>query len=433
MAPARSGERIGRSIEVRAPSVLRGALFLLVLANLGRIPLLDLGEREAPILINDLAVMAVVGVAAWAWARARSLTLDDVALAAIVFAGVGGLSAVSAMPRFGLSPFEVIASLAYLARWCTYALLYLVVINAVRRDEVASTWAAAERALLVMAAFGIIQAVFIPDFALKVYPDSRTYVDWDPQKHRLVSTTLDPNLMAAMLVIGLSIVFARMSSGIRMPIWKPLLLTVALVLTLSRSGVLAMLVATGVILWTRGVTKAMVRFGAVIAALGVAALPKLIDFANDYSRFSVSDASALSRLVSWQRAVLTFLESPWFGIGFNTYGYVQEQRGFDRLGATAYSSDGGLLFIAVMTGIVGVAIYLGMLWFVLRRCRRGWTDPRTPVEERALLIGTAAATVATLVHSMFANSLLLPFVMELLWVLWGLAFVITRRSAVRAA
>ena len=413
--------------------MLRVALVLLVLANLGRIPLLDLGEREAPILINDLAVLAVIGIAAASWSRARSLKLDDVALAALAFAGIGALSAVSAIPRFGLTVFELVASLAYLARWFTYFLLYLVVINSLRREDVKPTWAAAEGTLLVIAAFGIIQAIFLPDFALMVYPESRAYFDWDPQRHRLVSTVLDPNLVAFMLVIGLLVCLARMANGVAVPLWKPALLLVALVMTLSRSGMLAFLVGAAVILWTRGVTKRMLRFGAVIGVLGLAALPKLIDTLVDYSRIGVTDESALARVISWQRAFMTFLESPWFGVGFNTYGYVQERRGFDRFGAGAYSAEGGLLFIAVMTGVVGVAVFIAMLWLVLRRCRRGWTDARSTPDERGLLIGTAAATVAILVHSLFANSLLLPFVLELIWVLWGLAFLVTRRDQREAA
>lgn len=432
LAPESFGERSVSALEVRPALMLRLALALLVLANLGRIPLLDLGEREAPILINDLVVMAVIGIAAASWSRARSLKLDDVALAALTFAAIGALSAVSAIPRFGLTLFELVASLAYLARWLTYFVLYLVVINSLRREDVAPTWRAVEWTLLVIAAFGIIQAIFLPDFALMVYPESRAYFDWDPQRHRLVSTVLDPNLVAFMLVIGLLVSLGRMANGVAVPVWKPVLLMVALVMTLSRSGMLAFLVGVGVIVWTRGITKRMLRFGALVAIAGLAALPRLIDTLVSYSRIGVTDESALARVVSWQRAIETFLLNPWFGVGFNTYGYVQERRGFERFGAGAYSAEGGLLFIAVMTGVAGVAVFIAMLWLVLRRCRRGWTDPRSTPDERGLLIGTAAATVAILVHSLFANSLLLPFVMELMWVLWGLAFIVTRTRRAQA-
>jgi O-antigen ligase len=170
-------------------------------------------------------------------------------------------------------------------------------------------------------------------------------------------------------------------------------------------------------------SKRVMRFAGLMLMLTLVSLPKLIEFAGQYARFGISDASAQYRVATWLRALGTFADHPWFGIGFNTYGFVQERRGFERLGTAAYSAEGGLLFIAVLTGIVGLAIYLGMLWFVLRRCRRTYRDRRSSPNERGLVLGAAAATVAVLVNSVFVNSLLTPFVMELLWVLWGLSFV----------
>src|SRR5688500_14243680 len=81
--------------------VLLFALVLYAVGNIGRIPLLDLGAREAPIFINDLAVGAVLLAGALAMGNARSVKLNDVALAAIVFMGIGALSAVAAVPKFG--------------------------------------------------------------------------------------------------------------------------------------------------------------------------------------------------------------------------------------------------------------------------------------------------------------------------------------------
>ena len=79
-----------------------------------------------------------------------------------------------------------------------------------------------------------------------------------------------------------------------------------------------------------------------------------------------------------------------------------------------------------MTGIVGVALYMGMLWVIVRRCRRVWRNPLADRGQQALATGIAAGTVAVCVHSFFVNSLLTPFVMEILWVLWGLVFVMAR-------
>ncbi|HYC50058.1 MAG TPA: O-antigen ligase family protein [Gemmatimonadaceae bacterium] len=428
---AAGASRSAQAWGVRPVTMLQAALVGLVIANVGRIPFLDLGDREAPILINELLVGVLLVVAAAAMARARSLKLNDVSLAALVFVAFGAIVTVAAIPRFGLSVGEVIISLAYLARWCFYFAIYIVVINCVRAHEAGAVWRAAERALLAIAIFGIFQSIFLPNFAFIVYPDARPFLDWDQQRHRLVSTILDPNIAATVIGMGLLVQLARMSSGVRVPLWKPLVMSAAVVMTLSRSGLASLVVASSVIFLTRGLSKRVLRLAAVAVAGIIVALPKLIDFAAQYSRFGVTDASALARVTTWRQAIETFLASPWFGIGFNTYGFVQERRGIERLGVSAYSAEGGLLFIAVLTGVVGLIIYLAMLWFAMRRCRVAWRDIRATADERGVLIGTYSATVLVLVGSVFVNTLLMPFVMELLWVLWGLSFVIAGGIATR--
>jgi hypothetical protein len=409
------------------------ALSLLCISSLGNIPVLDLGTRQAPLFLNDVLVLAVLLVGGVAMGHARSLKLDDVSMAAVVFSAVGALSAISAMPRFGLSAFEVVASLAYLVRWVVYFGVYLVIINCLRERNVSSVWRALEWTMIAFAAFGIFQSAFLPNFGQMIYPDSRLYLEIDPQGHRLMSTMLEPNLAAAMILVVLLVQIAQLAAGSDVPRWKPALMLLALVLTLSRSGALAFVFGLFVILAARGLGRKMVRFLIAMGLVALAALPQLLAFANQYAKLGVSDGSAAARLVVWQRSIATFLESPWFGIGFNTYGYVQERRGFERFGTATYSAEGGLLFIAVMTGIVGLVVYGAMLWFVMRRLRATWRSADATVEERGLAMGAAAATVAVVVHSTFVNSLLTPFVMEPLWVLWGLVFIVWTSARRRAA
>ncbi|HUF64403.1 MAG TPA: hypothetical protein VMM17_00355, partial [Gemmatimonadaceae bacterium] len=168
LAPAGGFEASGRRIGVSPVFALQVALLLLVVGNLGRIPVLDLGERAAPLLVNDIAIGAVLCIGAFAMMQARALRLNDVAIAGIVFAAIGGLSAVAGIQRFGLSALEVAGSLAYLARWAFYFALYVVIINCVRARDAESVWTALENAMLVIVAFGIVQAVFLPNFAFMV-------------------------------------------------------------------------------------------------------------------------------------------------------------------------------------------------------------------------------------------------------------------------
>jgi O-antigen ligase len=413
-----------RSVRVNPLRVFQVAIALLVVGNLGRIPVLDLGDRAAPLLVNDIAIMSVVAIGALAMVHRRELRLNDVAIAGIVFVSIGALSAIAGLQRFGFSGLELLASLAYLARWTMYFAVYVVAINVIRARDAERVWTVLERVLLVMVAFGVVQAIFLPNFAFMVYPDARESYDWDSQRNRLVSTVLEPNIMAGMILTILLVQLARLSAGVRVAAWKPGLLFGGLVMTLSRGGMLSFAVGAAAIVVMHGLSKRLWKFAALIGLAALVALPKLIWFANQYRRLTISDESAMARLMMWQRAFATFLDHPWFGIGFNTYGFVQERRGFMRIGGAAYSVEGGLLFIAVMTGIVGLLVYMALLWFVLRRTRRAWKIPIATPAERGLLVGTAAATIAVLVNSLFVNSLLTPWVMEPLWILWALAFVV---------
>jgi O-antigen ligase len=412
-----------RSIPVRFASLAAFALLALFIGNLGRIPVLSTGAREAPILFNDLFVAALVGLGLISASHAKSLRLDSVAATALAFAVVGFTSAVVSAQTYSLSNVQLALSLGYLARWLLYFAVYVTLTNTLTEGDVGTVVTAFRRLVLAFAVFGVVQSIFLPNFAQMVYPDSRAYADWDIQGHRLVSTWLDPNFAGALLMIGLLLEIARLTEGVRVAWWRPTLLFAAILMTASRSSLLALFVGGVLIVLSRGVSRRLLKFGAV-AAIGLAvAMPALIQFARKFNKLGL-DTSAVARFVMWTRGLRIFSDHPVIGIGFNTYGYVQERYGFARLYASSYGIDGGLLFIAVMTGIVGLALYLGMIGLVWRRARRVWRDRSRDAEHRALALGAAASTAALCVHSVFTNSLLLPFLMEVVWILWALVFVL---------
>ncbi len=409
---------------IRPASVLQVALLVSLVSNLGRIPVFSTGESMAPLLVNDLATALVLASAAAVMAQRQSLQLDSVALCALLFAGIGGMSAIAAVPRFGLTGFELAVSLAYLARWVFYLGVYVAVTNTVKRASVDGVWQALEAMLLIFAAFGIVQSIFLPGFAQIVYPNSRIRYDFDEQGHRLVSTVLDPNIAAMMILFGLLVYIGRLSTGARVPLWKPTLLFVAFVLTLSRSGLLGLVFGGLVILLSRGVSKRALRFGLGLAFLVVLSLPRLVPFLQDYNKLSFG-GSAAGRLENLAQVLTAFIAAPWIGVGFNTFGFYMERHGgVDRLGLPFQSSDGGLLFAAAMTGVIGLAVFLWMLLLLFLRCRAVWRDLRATPNERGLSLGVGAGVVALCIHSVFVNSLFSTAVLLPLWVLAGLIFAI---------
>jgi O-antigen ligase len=154
-------------------------------------------------------------------------------------------------------------------------------------------------------------------------------------------------------------------------------------------------------------------------------LPLLVRYAVTLNKFQI-DESAMARTVAWIRALTVFADHPLLGVGFNTYGYVQRAYGWDG-GGESFGLDGGLLFVAVMTGLVGVALYVLMVGLLVRRGRRIWRDRAYDAAARGTALGVTAGTAALLVHSIFVNSLLLPFLMQPVWILWGLVHLHGRR------
>jgi O-antigen ligase len=308
-----------------------------------------------------------------------------------------------------------------------YFAVYLTLANSLARDDVNSVWLALERTVIAFAVFGIFQSIFLPGFAQMVYPESRVYADWDPQGHRLVSTLLDPNFAGGLLMMVLLVELGQLASGATVARWKPMMLFAAVVMTASRSSLLALFVGGVLIVAVRGVSRRLLQLAGVATVLLAVFAPALIEFARKLNKLTV-DASALQRVAQWARGLRVFADHPFIGIGFNTWGYISERYGYARLFASSYAIDGGLLFVAVMTGIVGLGLYLAMVFFVWRRSWRIWQDVAMSPETRGLALGAAAATVALCIHSLFTNSLLLPILMEVLWVLWALVFVMSRPS-----
>jgi hypothetical protein len=98
--------RVAAAPSIRPVVLLQFALLVSVVSNLGRIPVFSTKSgSEAPILVNDLAVGLLLLTGALVMARARSLRLDAVALMAMLFALIGGISALAAVPRYGLDTF----------------------------------------------------------------------------------------------------------------------------------------------------------------------------------------------------------------------------------------------------------------------------------------------------------------------------------------
>ncbi len=397
-------------------------VLLLFLGQLIRLPVALVPFHNTAVLPNDVGLVAftIILLLRKLWQRklfVRNGALTKTILAFIIVATV---SLLFNFHYYFLSTKEFTVSALYFARWVVYCLPYFFVVELVRaREHVRRFSWVLGAGLLAFAAFGIYQAIFLPDFAFMVHPED-TAADWDLQYNRLVSTFLDPNLAGCLIAVGLAFAVAFVMEGYRKAWYVVALFGTALILTYSRGGVLSF--ALGYLyLLTAGKNKrrgiiALVMVGFIV----LAAAPYVISHAQEYGKFTISDYSSQSRLDAWMLCLKMIRDNFFFGIGFDTLPYVVRRYDYYAVGGTAFGlMGGGLLFVFVLSGVFGCAVYtylFGKVCWISRVVHKNSTDGFF----RVLAKGTLASTIILVVNSMFASSMLYAFIMEFFWLLYGL-------------
>ncbi len=107
------------------------------------------------------------------------------------------------------------------------------------------------------------------------------------------------------------------------------------------------------------------------------------------------DHSAASRLGLWEEAMKTFDGDPVFGTGFNTYAYQENYEGYQ-------DTHNMYVKVLVETGVVGISIFLLLLWKMYRAGWRLYRTSRDPLF-RALGIAFAGLMVSAGLANFFGD------------------------------
>lgn len=312
------------------------------------------GESNFYIFDIFVLVFAVYGLIYFLSVK-KSFKLPKTSYLFLLFTLSATISLVLALLNF--EGVEIAVGTLYLIRWISYLLSSLVVFNMV--DKKILTWEMFENVViysgLFLAVVGFIQILVLPDFT-KLDPS----LGWDPHKNRLASTFFDPNFVGAYFVICLTILLDKLFSKRD---FKPaffLVILVALFLTFSRSawGMF------GVVILVYGVFKSrfMLLVSLLVVFLAYFAVPRI---QTRISGLTDSSDSASLRLISWKNTWEIVEDNSVFGVGFNTFRYVQKDYGFldvdSFLTHSGAGSDSSLLFVLATTGIFGLVFYLSGL------------------------------------------------------------------------
>jgi O-antigen ligase len=390
----------------------------LLLGQVAKVPLVSTDIKSARILLSDLVAGAL---AVWLFGSvlvAGRIRLDRPIALFLGFVALNAVAIVVTAVRFDLTAGEVAFSSLYLIRWSLYAAVYLFALTALRPVAGPRLIRVAVTVCAAFAAFGIIQSIFLPNFAFIVYPDAIPYVDWDVQGNRLVSSFLDPNFAGAFIMFGLLFIHAQAADG--KPSYPLLaLFWVALILTLSRSSIIATVLGLGLLTFrTRSFRRLFLPL-ACLALVGLLVADRLVEFASTYHKLTLLDPSALTRLSAWLLAWRVFTDNPLIGVGYNTFGIVRATYGSAASGNMAFGSDGGILYMAAVSGIVGVALLGAVLW---RLTTLGWRTYRIrtlPPRVRVLGLTLHVWIPSLVIQSLASNSIFYPFIIGLLFLLGG--------------
>lgn len=346
-------------------------ILLLIVFPFGQLLRFDMGSGVT-IHLNDIVVAAIGGLGIFGVIKKYPFWVGVMILSLVVNAG-------------HYRTTELAVASLYIIRWVAYAGLYFVFKEFPKAEkDLVKNGLLID--VLIIAVVGIGQFIFLPDVSFLAASN------WDGHYYRLISTFLDPGFTGAILVFGIIILFFLQSPAIA-------LVYLALMLTFSRASYLMFLGTFAVVAWAKkSVRIFLIAF--IVLLVTIPFLPKSTGEGTKLAR----ENSIEARITNWRESIAIWERSPIFGVGYDAYRYVRGEKPESHSGAGA---DSSLLLVLATTGVVGLAVYLGVL-------REMWVVGRKSILFRASFL-------AVIVHSFFNNTLFYPWVMEWLWILLTIA------------
>ncbi len=213
--------------------------------------------------------------------------------------------------------------------------------------------------------------------------------------NRPSATAIDPIELACVLAICLPIAIHRARHappGKRLRRWLQVgIIGIAMPMTISRTGIIALVVIGLVMLptWPKRDRRIALGAGAVGAVVMFATKPGLIaEFGSLFGSVG-SDTSSTSRTSAFTSATPFISQHPWFGRGFGTF-----------LPSSYFFTDDQYLLSLLEIGLVGLAALAALFvtgWMAARNARRLSTDPvvRDLAQTLAACVAVPAVAWAT--------------------------------------
>lgn len=213
---------------------------------------------------------------------------------------------------------------------------------------------------LIVAGYGFYQYIHGVDIAQYEWVDGDQFPEL---KMRVFSTLQNPNLLAAFLVVMMSIttgVGLKQTDKIQQFLLFVLVVVLGycLVLTYSRGAwisLLAICTAYGM-LYNRKIMWLFLALPILIGWNYEGVMDRMVSIVNP------TDTSSSVRLALWESTFAMILNKPFLGIGWGAYWLVYPEYDFFNMTSTMYHAHNTYLHLAAEIGVPGLLIFLGIAY-----------------------------------------------------------------------
>jgi O-antigen ligase len=238
------------------------------------------------------------------------------------------------------------------------------------------------------------------------------------------SVATNSNELAASLILPLSLAVGGVlvKRGLRrtFPLAAALLILLCTVLTMSRGGLAAVVVVTGVYFYRRGIDKRLIALLACVAALILIAPDLLV------TRMQEALASrAQGRLDIWLVGLEVVKHYGLFGVGLDNFPIAFQQYAGRQMVFRTFSVVPHNIYLQALaeTGVLGLLLLIGSLSVQMRAVAKAVRGAKGGIADA--LVPYEAAAWGIIVHAMVAN-LLWRKMFWFTWIVVALAVQVTK-------
>lgn len=383
--------------------ILAAALVLGLLFVLAVLYKTEIGVYAALFLAPLIPTMALVGVSL--------LCLFSLIVRAVTskkfewrFGGVGFLI-LAMLIVYLLSSVISFARLKSLTIWAVYfafMIFYFVIINTMRTKK---------------QLFGLLTVFVISGFAVCLYGIMQYVFGWNTAqawmdedmfgdiKMRIYSTLENPNVLGEYILLVLPVCVGIMWSrkgAFTKTVYGAVAVVMfaALILTFSRGCWIGIMLSAAVF----ATLAAGKLWGLALLALPFVPMILPESIVNRFlSIGDMKDSSTSYRVYIWMGTLLMLKDFWVSGIGPGTEAFAKVYPFYSYSAIVAPHSHNLFLQIIVESGIVGIAVFIGMLFLFVKRLSEGGAKCEKGSEEYVMLVSIAAAVLGFLLQGMFDN------------------------------